>query len=166
MKWVQQSSVDERYSEQENNNFIKIMKIKNLISNIGAAFIVALSLVGCSDYDNGYTEEQLKFIQGFKDVFGEIDHSNDWNLAERGSVTVTTSKPSRIKIYANSFGTYKIVGDYEDVNGTQTLGFDMVEGTTDIMVSDGQSAQKVKVGDAVIFSGTRHVYTGNDSKKK
>ena len=135
------------------------MKIKNLISNIGAAFIVALSLVGCSDYDNGYTEEQLKFIQGFKDVFGEIDHSNDWNLAERGSVTVTTSKPSRIKIYANTFGTYKIVGDYEDVNGTQTLGFDMVEGTTDIMVSDGQSAQKVKVGDAVTFAGTRYVYT-------
>lgn len=133
------------------------MKIKSLISNIGAATIAALSLVGCQDYDNGYTEQQLNFIQGFKDVFGDIDHSNDWNLAERGSVTVTTLKPSRIKIYANTFGTYKIVGNYEDVSGTRTLGFDIVEGTTEIIVSDGMTAQKVNVGDAVTFAGTRNV---------
>lgn len=140
------------------------MKIKNLLSSICAVSCVALSFVACSDYDNGYTEEQLRFIQGFKDVFGEIDHSNDWNLAERGSVTVTTSKPSNVKIYANTFGTYQIVGDYKDVSGTRTLGFDMVEGTTDILVSDGHSSQKVNVGDAVIFSGTRYVYTGSESK--
>ncbi|MCH5175419.1 MAG: hypothetical protein J1F40_05995 [Prevotellaceae bacterium] len=137
------------------------MKLKNFLSSICAASIVALSFVGCSDYDNDYTEQQLKFIQGFKDVFGEIDHSNDWNLAEQGSVTVTTAQTSRVKIYAKTFGTYKIVGDYEDVSGTQTLTFDMVEGTTDIMVSDGIATQKAKVGDAVTFSGTRLVFTAD-----
>ena len=141
------------------------MKLKNLLSGICAASIVALSLVGCSDYDNGYTEQQLKFIQNFKDVFGEIDHNNDWNLAEQGSVTVTTSQPSRVKIYANTFGTYKIVGDYEDVSGTKTLVFDMVEGTTDILVSNGHTARKAKVGDGVSFAGTRYVYTGDNQKK-
>lgn len=141
------------------------MKIKSLISNIGAATIAALSLVGCSDYDNGYTEQQLNFIQGFKDVFGEIDHSNDWNLAERGSVTVTTSQPSRIKIYTNSFGTYKLVGDYENVNGTQTLGFDMVEGTKNILVSNGQVAQRTKVGDVITFASTRYTYTGDETEQ-
>ena len=138
------------------------MRIKNFFSCVCAAAIAALSLVGCSDYDNGYTEQQLKFIQGFKDVFGEIDHTNDWNLAERGTVTVTTSQPSRIKIYANTFGTYKIVGDYEGVDGTQTLGFDIVEGTTDILVSDEHTSQKAKVGDAVVFAGTRYVYENDN----
>ena len=141
------------------------MRLRNLLSSICAASIVALSFVGCSDYDNGYTEQQINFIQGFKDVFGNIDHSNDWNLAERGTVTVTTSQPSRIKIYANTFGTYKIVGDYEDVNGTQTLGFDIVEGTTDIIVSDEHTSQKAKVGDEVVFAGTRYVYAGDESKE-
>lgn len=141
------------------------MRTKNLLSGICAASFVALSLVGCSDYDNGYTEQQISFIQGFKDVFGEIDHTQDWNLAERGNVTVTTSKPSRIKIYAKNFGSYRLVGDYEDVSGTRTLGFDMIEGTTSILVSDGGTSQKTTVGSAVTFAGTRHIFAGDESKE-
>lgn len=139
------------------------MKIKEFLWGGYSMLLIALSLVGCSDYDNGFTEKQLQFIQGFKDVFGEIDHTQDWNLAEWGTVTVTTSKPSRIKIYAKNFGSYRLVGDYEDVSGTQTLNFDMIEGTTNIFVSNGQVAQKAKVGDAVTFAGTRYTYTGDES---
>ena len=141
------------------------MRIKSFYSIAGAFLVAALAVVGCSDYDNGYTEEQLNFIRDFKEVFGDIDHNQDWNLAEQGTVTVTTSQPTRVKIYANTFGTYKLVGDYENVSGTRTLTFDMVEGTTDIIVSNGQSAQKAKVGDAVTLAGTRYAFTGSESKK-
>lgn len=144
------------------------MKSKNLnrtLSKCALTILAALIFAACSDYDNGYTEQQLKFIQGFKDVFGEIDHTQDWNLAERGTVTVTTPQPSRIKIYAKTFGTYKLVGDYEDVSGTQTLGFDMVEGTTSILVSDGKTSHKTMVGESVVFSGTRYTYTDENSAK-
>lgn len=139
------------------------MKNKNFLSCVSAVSLVALSLVGCSDYDNGYTEKQIQFIQNFKDAFGEIDHTQDWNLAERGNVTVTTSSPSNIKIYAKTNGKYKIVGNYEDVSGTQTLGFDVVEGTTDIMVTDGYTAQHTASGGSAAFNSTRLILTENDN---
>lgn len=141
------------------------MKIKSLISNIGAATIAALSLVGCQDYDNGFTEQKLQFIQNFKEIYGEVDPTQDWNLAERAKVTVTVSKPSNIKIYAKESGRYRIVGDYKDVSGTETLGFDVVEGTKDIMVSDGLTAQYTTVGGSVTFSGTRRILVDNDDEK-
>lgn len=141
------------------------MKIRNYFSCVCAAFIAALSLVGCSDYDNGYTEQQINFIKNFKEIYGEVDPTQDWNLAERAKVTVTVSKPSNIQIYAKANDKYRIVGDYDDVSGTQTLGFDVVEGTTDIMVSDGRTAQKTTVGGSVTFAGTRTIYNTDFTTK-
>lgn len=123
---------------------------------------VALSLAACSDYDNGYTKEQLQYAKDFKEVFGEIDSEQDWNAAERTSVTVTTSQTSEIKIYALVDGTYSIVGDYAGVSGTQELGIDVRKGVTQLIVSDGKEAVKTTVGEAVNFSGTRTTYPGND----
>lgn len=134
------------------------------LTQCALTILMATLFVACSDYDNGYTEKQIQFMQNFKDVFGEIDHNNDWNLVERGTVTVTASQSSRVKIYANTFGTYKLVGDYQNVVGTRTLGFDMVEGTTDIMVSNGHSAQKAKVGDAITLGSTRSVYVSTEEE--
>ena len=128
------------------------MRTKNSLLSICAASVVALSLVGCSDYDNGYTEQQISFIQNFKDIYGEVDPTQDWNLAERTKVTVTTSKPSDIKIYAKTNGVYSLVGHYSDVSGTQTLGFDVIEGTNEIMVSNGSTAQYTTVGNSVTFN--------------
>lgn len=144
------------------------MKSKTLnrtLSKCALTILAALTFVGCSDYDNGFTEQQISFIKNFKETFGEVDPTQDWNLAERGKVTVTTSSPSNIKIYAKTDGKYKIVGDYEDVSGTQTLGFDVVEGTTDIMVTDGYTAQQTTVGGSVTFRSTRQVLTENDNDK-
>lgn len=120
--------------------------------------LAVLTLAACSDYDNGYTEKQLQFIQNFKDIYGEVDPTQDWNLAERANVTVTVSKPSNIQIFAKADGRYRIVGDYKNVSGTRTLGFDVVEGTKDIMVSDGRTAQYTTLGGSVTFAGTRTIY--------
>lgn len=117
--------------------------------------LAALAFVGCSDYDNGFTEQQISFIKNFKEIYGEVDPTQDWNLAERANVTVTTSQPSNIKIYTKNNNKYKIVGDYKEVMGTRTLGFDVVEGTKDIMVSNGTNAVFTTVGESVSFEGTR-----------
>ena len=136
------------------------MKIKSLLSFFVPAAMMSLAVAGCSDYDNGYSEQAIKFAQDFRKTFGDIDPEQDWNLAERGTVTVSTMKESEVKIYAKMGDEYAIVGDYEGVKGTRMLGFDMVEGTKEIVVTDGATAQKTVPGGVVTFGGTRTVHDG------
>ena len=133
------------------------MKFKSLLSFFVPAAILSLSVASCSDYDNGYTESAIKFQEEFKKAYGDIDPEQDWNLAERGTVTVSTMKESEVKIYALRGNEYILVGDYEGVKDTKVLGFDMVEGTTSIMVTDGATAEKTVPGGVVTFGGTRTV---------
>lgn len=125
------------------------MKAKNVITLL----LAAAAMAACTDYDNGYTEKELDHIQGFKEVFGEIDNTNDWNAAEQGSLTVTPAQAGqRIKVYANTFGTYTLVADYPSVSGTEQLNFDMLEGTDYLIVSDGAQAVAVSNGDNVALT--------------
>lgn len=129
------------------------MKIKSLLSFFVPAAMMSLMVASCSDYDNGYDTNAIKFNEEFRKAYGDIDPEQDWNLAERGTVTVSTMKESEVKIYALVGDEYCIVGDYEGVNGTRMLGFDMVEGTTQIMVTDGVTAQQTVPGGVVAFDG-------------
>ena len=137
------------------------MKMKSLLSFFVPAAMMSLMVAGCSDYDNGYDTNAIKFAQEFRKTFGDIDPEQDWNLAERGTVTVSTMKESEVKIYALTGDEYTIVGDYQGVKGTQMLGFDVVEGTWSILVTDGETAQKTVPGGVVAFGGTRTTYGGN-----
>lgn len=138
-------------------------------SNLSVSLLVAamaLATTACSDYDNGFTEKDINFQQEFKATFDEVDSEQDWNLAERAEVTVTTSTASRVRIYVERGGEFCIVGDYADVIGTRTLGFDMLEGTERIVVTDGRTAVPAVPGGEANFSnanlvGTRTVYGGN-----
>lgn len=132
------------------------MKIKSLLSFFVPAAMMSLAVAGCSDYDNGYSEQAIKFAQDFRKTFGDIDPEQDWNLAERQFVTVSTQTESEVKIYAKVDDAYAIVGDYEGIKGTRTLGYDVVEGTTEIIVSDGKEGIKTTANGVVVFGqGTR-----------
>ena len=134
------------------------MKIKSLLSFFVPAALMTLIVASCSDYDNGYTQSAIKFAEDFRSAFGEIDPEQDWNLAERQFVTVTTQSESEVKIYAKAGEEYTIVGDYEGVKGTQELGYDVVEGTKEILVSDGKEGIMTTSGGHVVFGmGTRNV---------
>ena len=138
------------------------MKMKSLLSFFVPAAMMSLMVAGCSDYDNGYDTNAIKFNEEFRKAYGDIDPEQDWNLAERGTVTVSTMKESEVKIYVFSGGEYYLVGDYQGVKNTQMLGFDMVEGTSSILVTDGETAQKTVPGGVVAFGSTRTTYGGND----
>ena len=137
------------------------MKAKQLLLALVPATLMALA-TACSDYDNGFTEKDLKYVQEFKAAYGDIDPDQDWNLAERTSVTVSTSRTSTITIFAAVGNQYAIVGQYEDISGSQELGIDVPEGTTKLIVSDGETAQPTTPGGAVSFDAagvkTRTVY--------
>lgn len=135
--------------------------MKRFYSLIVPIALAALALSSCSDYDNGFTEQELTHIKGFEDAFGKIDPEQDWNLAERNTVEVTVGSTSTVQIFALVNGTYSLVGEYAGVTGTQELGFDVVEGTEKIIVSDGKTGVYTTVGAAVDFtSSTRAANVG------
>ena len=143
---------------------------KTKFSNFFVAAVPVLALasavVSCNDYDNDFSEKQLSYNETFSEAYGKIDPQQDWNLAERATVTVSVAKPSTITIFAQVNGTYSIVGQYADVTDTQELEFDVLEGTTELLVSDGVTGHYTKVGETVSFTGassakTRTTYVGN-----
>lgn len=137
------------------------MKISKTLLPVVA---VAALFSGCQDEDFGYKADEIQFKKNFKAAFGNIDPTQDWNFATRACVTVTPGASSNVKIYAKRANdTYKIVGDYSDVTGTQTLGVDVLAGTTDLMICNGSQTQFAQVGGSVDFSGTRVTYTNGTS---
>ena len=113
--------------------------------------VAAMILAGCSDYDNGFTEKQIQFHSDFNHEFGSFDKTQDWNLAERANVTVTTSEMKDINVYTEKDGTYVQVGAFKNVMGTRKLEFDVIEQTKKLVVSDGDVALRAVVGGTVNF---------------
>lgn len=121
---------------------------------------VGAAVVGCQDYDLGYSVEEIRYKENFAKVFGQIDPTQDWNLATRAAVTVTTDSPSDVQVYALTDGKYKLVADYANVSGTKELGFDVREDVTDLMVTNGRTAVNAKIGESVSFNATRAGHYG------
>lgn len=122
--------------------------------------VAGLAVTSCQDEDFGFNADQIAYETLFKKSFGEIDPNHDWNAAEKGAITVNPGASSNFKIYAKIGSQYQLVANYEDVTSTQELSFDAVDGTKEVMVSDGMTAQVVSVGGSANFGGTRATITG------
>ena len=127
------------------------MNTKRLLSFLAPVAVAILSLVGCSDYDNGFNEKSFSFKKDFVETFGEIDDDQDWNLAERANVNVYTSETKDIKVYAEENGSFTLLGNYRSVSGSQTLEFDISETASNIVVSNGDTALRAILGGYVSF---------------
>ncbi|MBR5335921.1 MAG: LruC domain-containing protein [Bacteroidaceae bacterium] len=75
-----------------------------------------------------------KYERDFIKTFGLIDKDQTWRMVEQATVTVDAEEPSNVKAYVNVNGTYHIVADYKDVQGTQTLTFDVPANAQDVKV--------------------------------
>lgn len=113
--------------------------------------VAAMILAGCSEYDNGFTEKQIQFHSDFNHEFGSFDKTQDWNLAERANVTVTTSEMKDINVYTEKEGSFVQVGAFKNVSGTRKLEFDVIEDMNNLVVSDGDVALRAVVGGTVNF---------------
>lgn len=119
-------------------------------------FAAAVFMTSCHDFDNGLSDQEIHYKGEFHKAFGVIDSEHDFNLAERTSVFVTPGSSKHIRVYSQlGDNTWSIVADYENVEYPREIGFDVVEGTNEVMVTDGFTAQKVNIGSSVNFTGTR-----------
>lgn len=124
-------------------------------------FACALAVTSCQDYDLGLTVEEIAYKKNFEKAFGKIDPNQDFNLATRATVTVSTVTKSNVKIYTRKSDKYTIVGDYQNVCGEKELGIDVVEGTKDLLVVCGNQSAITTVGGTVSFdASTRTIVDG------
>ena len=75
-----------------------------------------------------------EYERDFIKTFGLIGKDQTWRMVEQATVTVEAEEPSNVKAYVIVNGTYHIVADYKDVQGTQTLTFDVPANVQDIKV--------------------------------
>ncbi len=127
------------------------MKTQRNLSFMVPLAVAAMILAGCSEYDNGFTEKQIQFHSDFNHEFGSFDKTQDWNLAERANVTVTTSEMKDINVYTEKEGSFVQVGAFKNVSGTRKLEFDVIEDMNNLVVSDGDVALRAVVGGTVNF---------------
>ena len=127
------------------------MKTKSTLSILVSLAVTTIILVGCSDYDNGFTAKELQFNGDFTREFGSFDPTQDWNLAERANVTVTTSERKDVNVYTEKDGVYVQVGAFKNVSGTKKLEFDVIEDMQNLVVSDGDVALRAVIGGTVNF---------------
>ena len=128
-------------------------------TNLKANSVLSVMLLGCSaaflssceDFTNGFTYEQLTYEAQFAKEFGNIDPTNDFNLAQRGEVTVTPNGNREVCVYKKAANGYQLIARYDDVTTTRTLGFDIPKGETEILVVNGSATQVTTVGGTVVF---------------
>lgn len=121
---------------------------KNLFI-IGA--LIALGTASCSE--DVYKESRNEsFTKNFMEVFGVIDSEQDWNMAEKNSVTVNPGSSSEVFIYTPSGDNYKLAGHYTNLSGEKELFFDAVEGCESVVVSNGFTAKMAAPGQNVDLS--------------
>ena len=128
-------------NKQSNNMKKTLLKVCFLLLGV-------MVLASCTDniYDRPHIEDRTK---AYMKMFGEIDPKQDWNMAERKSIIVDAAGSSNVKIYARSRAAYVQVADYQNVSGTQELGFDAARDVDDFVVIGGGTVKLAKNGETV-----------------
>lgn len=137
------------------------MKAKKLLPILLSATAFTVGLSGCSDFDNDYTAGKIAYDQNFKDFYGDVSADQTWNMASANTITVNSTATGNVDIFAKNGTDYQLVASYKNVQPGAILGFDALAGTTQVLVSDGISAQKVNVGESVnLAQSSRAIMTG------
>lgn len=135
--------------------------------------LAVLTFASCGDdfdFENHYPGAELKkeYAQNWVDLYGAIDPNQNWSMAQDTCVTVTVGASSNVKVYGKFDGIFKLVAEYDNLEGTASIPFSVVKGSEELYVSDGTMAVKTKIGGHVDFSApaTRGAFlpTSNPSK--
>ena len=119
--------------------------------------LAVLTFASCGDdfdFENHYPGAELKkeYAQNWVDLYGAIDPNQNWSMAQDTCVTVTVGASSNVKVYGKFDGIFKLVAQYDNLEGTASIPFSVVKGSEELYVSDGTMAVKTKIGGHVDFS--------------
>lgn len=126
---------------------------KLFLLSLAAAGMLATS---CNDYNPlGEDLAHFQYRKEFVKAFGDIDPNHTWNFAEQQAVFVSPGSSQDVKIYAKTDGVYTLAGSFTGIDHAQWMHVDVVAGTTELMVVNGNRTMQTVVGGEVDFSSTR-----------
>lgn len=96
-----------------------------------------------------------EYAKSFVELFGPVHPEQDWNMAQQKSVTVEMGTPGTVFVYAKTDIAYNLVGQYENVSGSQVLKFDAPETVNDFIVYANGEGKKAGNGERVAFDGVK-----------
>lgn len=132
-----------------------VINIKSGAALLSLAIVANAALLsGCASGPIEVSQSE-EYTRDFIKTFGVFNPSHDWNLATQAMVTVTTSAPTDIKVYATVDNTRYLFGTYLNVNGRHTLNVDVPKGTTDLIVRANGRDYKINAGGFVDISSGR-----------
>lgn len=99
-------------------------RMKTAAQLLATIILATQSLTSCSDYDNGFDEATIRYNQNFRELFGDIDPNQDWNLVRQlaeknggGMFTRENVSNSNMWAYDHEGYNYAVPG-YPDELGT------------------------------------------------
>lgn len=92
--------------------------------------------------DESYTREFIK-------TFGVASRSHDWNLAVHSSVSVITSVPTNVRVYAEVSGRRYLFADYRKVTGSVDIPLTLPKRVREVIVSASGRETRVALGQSV-----------------
>lgn len=137
------------------------MQIKSILLPWLGALAVCVALSSCKADKIEEPDAAELYNREFLKEFGVPDPNHDWNMAERATVTVNTSRPTDVKIYATIDGKTYLYASYNGVTGSQELGVDVPKGVKTLIVNADGVDRPVAVGSTVSL-GSRGTVRAND----
>ena len=118
---------------------------------------MGLAVASCSTDEITVPKSEL-YTREFIKQFGVFDPNHEWNHAQRVNVTVTTSTPTDIKIYATVNGTRYLFGTFLGVNGSRDLGVDIPKGITALTLRANGNDYSITPGASITLGGRGRSY--------
>lgn len=135
------------------------MKVKGLLKFYLPAVAVAMGVGSCQDYNADFNEKEARYTNEFRNIFGDIDPQQDWNMAQQ--ITATLNLPnakgkSVVKIY--EFDPLATVGakyftDIDVIDGKAEWKFDAFKNDKDLFVQVKQGNDRIYAGYCTIEDG-------------
>lgn len=126
------------------------MRLSNLL--VGATLAGAI-LTACTTDEITIPKSEL-YAREFIKKFGVIDPDRDFNAATHSGVTVVTTRPTDVKIYADINGKRYIFAEGRKISGTTPITFDVPASVKEVLVDAGGVITKASLGSTVTLPKT------------
>lgn len=116
--------------------------------SVAALLLLGAMLPACTSDQIEIPQEELYMRQFIKE-FGLIDPSHDWNMAKDGNITIKTSNPTDVKIYANVDGKRYLFADYRQISGTKEISVDVPQSVESLIVRVNGKDYPTSIGSTI-----------------